>query len=259
MEERSGRGVRMRDVAGAAGVSRQAVYDHFGSRADLMVATVRHGDEVLGLDGRLRRYRAANGGAERLGAFVEFWGNYVPEIHGIARALLAARETDEAVAAAWDDRMGVVYEACRDIVDGFIGRGAGPVVFRQAADVLCPCSRSALGSPARARDCEPYVAGCKVPSASSCEDPRSVTHPLYGMYCDPAVIPSHVTRIAQHSSTDACVRLVPFGLDQKHIALSVHASQEANTLTPTPSMSDRWDDYALGVRVPKRRDTLETR
>jgi AcrR family transcriptional regulator len=117
MEKRSGQDVRMRDVAGAAGVSRQAVYDHFGSRADLMVATVRHGDEVLGLDGRLRHYRAATGGTERLEAFVEFWGNYVPEIHGIARALLAARETDEAVAAAWDDRMGVVYEACRDIVE----------------------------------------------------------------------------------------------------------------------------------------------
>ncbi|MBA3636204.1 MAG: TetR/AcrR family transcriptional regulator [Rubrobacteraceae bacterium] len=138
MEERSGQGVRMRDVAEAACVSRQAVYDHFGSRADLMVATVRHGDVVLGLDGRLRRYRAATGGAERLGAFVEFWGNYVPEIHGIARALLAARENDEAVAAAWDDRMGVVYEACRDIVgqlhrDGTLAPGWS---LEEAADVL---------------------------------------------------------------------------------------------------------------------------
>jgi AcrR family transcriptional regulator len=138
MEERNGQGVRMSDVAGAAGVSRQAVYDHFGSRADLMVATVRHGDEVLGLDGRLRRYRAATGGTERLGAFVEFWGNYVPEIHGIARALLSARENDEAVAAAWDDRMGVVYEACRDIVerlhrDGMLASGWS---LDEAADVL---------------------------------------------------------------------------------------------------------------------------
>ena len=128
----------MRDVAGAAGVSRQAVYDHFGSRADLMVATVRYGDTVLGLDERLGRYRALSSGVERLGAFVEFWGNYVPEIHGIARALIAARETDEAVAAAWDDRMGVVYEACRDIVerlhrDGTLARGWS---LDEAADVL---------------------------------------------------------------------------------------------------------------------------
>jgi AcrR family transcriptional regulator len=138
MEERNGLGVRMSDVAGMAGVSRQAVYDHFGSRADLMVATVRYGDTVLGLDERLRSYRAAISGTERLGAFVEFWGNYVPEIHGIARALLSARENDEAVAAAWDDRMGVVYEACRNIVerlhrDGTLASGWS---LDEAADVL---------------------------------------------------------------------------------------------------------------------------
>jgi AcrR family transcriptional regulator len=118
----------MRDVADAAGVSRQAVYDHFGSRAELMVATARYGDEVRGLDERLRGYRSAVGGVERLEAFIEFWGNYIPEIHGIARALLAAREGDKAVAAAWDDRMRVVQEACRDIVgrlqrDGMLAPG----------------------------------------------------------------------------------------------------------------------------------------
>lgn len=118
----------MRDVADAAGVSRQAVYDHFGSRADLMVATARYGDEVGGLEERLRGYRSAVRGVDRLEAFIEFWGNYIPEIHGIARALLAAREGDAAVAAAWDDRMRVVREACRDIVgrlqsDGMLAPG----------------------------------------------------------------------------------------------------------------------------------------
>ena len=121
----------MRDVAEAAGVSRQAVYDHFGSRAELMVATARYGDEVRGLDERLRGYRSAVSGVERLEAFIEFWGNYIPEIHGIARALLAAREGDRAVAAAWDDRMRVVQEACRDIVgrlqrDGMLAPWCSP-------------------------------------------------------------------------------------------------------------------------------------
>jgi len=121
----------MRDVADAGGVSRQAVYDHFGSRAELMVATARYGDEVRGLEERLRGYRAAVSGVERLEAFIEFWGNYIPEIHGIARALLAARESDQAVAAAWDDRMRVVQEACRDIVgrlqrDGMLAPGWSP-------------------------------------------------------------------------------------------------------------------------------------
>jgi AcrR family transcriptional regulator len=138
MEERNGQGVRMRDVAEAAGISRQAVYDHFGSRAQLMVETARYGDEVRELDQRLRRYRAATTGVERLESFVEFWGNYIPEIYGIARALLAARETDEAVAAAWDDRMGVVREACRDIIerlhrDGTLAPGWSR---EEAADLL---------------------------------------------------------------------------------------------------------------------------
>ena len=82
-----------------------------------MVATARYGDEIRGLDERLGSYRASTDGVERLETYIEFWGNYVPEIHGIARAMLAARETDEAVAAAWDDRMGVVHQACRNIVE----------------------------------------------------------------------------------------------------------------------------------------------
>jgi AcrR family transcriptional regulator len=39
MEERRGQGVCMRDIADAAGLSRQAVYDYFGSRTKLLVAT----------------------------------------------------------------------------------------------------------------------------------------------------------------------------------------------------------------------------
>lgn len=138
MEERNGQGVRMSDVADEAGISRQAVYLHFPSRAELMVATVRYGDGVRGLDERLRRYRAATGGVERLEAYIEFWGDYVPEIYGIARAMMAARETDEAVAAAWDDRMGVVHEAWRDIVerihrDGMLAAGWS---LEEATDLL---------------------------------------------------------------------------------------------------------------------------
>jgi AcrR family transcriptional regulator len=126
-EERRGQGVRMRDIAEAAGVSRQAVYLHFGSRAELMVDTVRYGDEVLGRDERLGRYRASTTGVELLDAYVAFWGNYIPEIYGIAKALLEARETDEAAAAAWDDRMGSVRERCRNIIetlhrDGMLAR-----------------------------------------------------------------------------------------------------------------------------------------
>jgi AcrR family transcriptional regulator len=124
VEERRGRGVRMVDVAGAAGVSRQSVYDHFGSRAKLLVATTHYVDEKRGLAERLRPFQAASGGVERLEAYVDFWGNYIPEIYGMARALLADRETDEAAAAAWDDRMDAVRASCRQIVEELQSDGA---------------------------------------------------------------------------------------------------------------------------------------
>ena len=107
----------MSDIAAAAGVSRQAVYLHFGSRAELLIAATRYGDEVLGLDERLRPYREATSGVATLDAFVTFWGNYIPEIYGIARALLALRETDEAAEAAWNDRMDAVRDGCRNVVE----------------------------------------------------------------------------------------------------------------------------------------------
>jgi AcrR family transcriptional regulator len=117
MEQRRGQGVRLSDIAKAAGISRQAVYLHFGSRAELLVATVRYVDQVHGLDERLSGLREAGGGPETLQAFVDFWANYIPEIYGLAKALLVARETDEAAAAAWEDRMEALREGCRRVVE----------------------------------------------------------------------------------------------------------------------------------------------
>lgn len=117
MVERRGQGVRMSDIAAGAGVSRQALYLHFSSRTDLLVETTRYGDKVRDIDQRLVRWRAATSGLDLLEAFIEFWGNYIPEIYGIARALLAARDTDEAAAAAWTDRMAAIRGGCQYIVE----------------------------------------------------------------------------------------------------------------------------------------------
>ncbi|HZA47260.1 MAG TPA: TetR/AcrR family transcriptional regulator [Rubrobacter sp.] len=122
-EEHRGQGVRMRDVAEAAGVSRQAVYDHFGSRAKLLVETTHYVDGVRGLEERRRHFREATTGVGRLEAYVEFWGNYIPEVYGMAKALLVARETDEAAAAAWDDRMSAVRESCRRTIEALHREG----------------------------------------------------------------------------------------------------------------------------------------
>lgn len=117
LEQKRGQGVRLEDVAEAAGVSRQAVYLHFHSRAELLIATARYVDQIHGLDERLSGFRQAIGGRKTLEAYVDFWGNYIPEIHGLAKALMAARQSDQAAAAAWDDRMEAFHEGCQCVID----------------------------------------------------------------------------------------------------------------------------------------------
>mgnify|MGYP003877304651 CR=1 FL=1 len=81
-------GLRMSDIAAAAGVSRQAVYLHFRSRAELLIAVTHAIDRDLGLDARLAESRAATTGEERLSAWVRFWGDYLPDISTASAALL---------------------------------------------------------------------------------------------------------------------------------------------------------------------------
>jgi AcrR family transcriptional regulator len=120
LERQRGQGVRLEDIAHAAGVSRQALYLHFGSRADLFIATVRHVDAVLGAHERVARMcqEACQPGHAVRGVeeLVAFWGTYLPEIYGLVKALLALRDTDEAAAAAWTDRMEEFFQGCHFVV-----------------------------------------------------------------------------------------------------------------------------------------------
>jgi AcrR family transcriptional regulator len=119
VEARKEQSVRVEDIARAANVSRQAVYLHFGSRTALFIATVRYVDEVLGLAERIqvlaeriRQARETGNGALGIEEYVRFWAGYIPEIYGLAKALLILRESDEAAAAAWADRMEAVRDGC---------------------------------------------------------------------------------------------------------------------------------------------------
>ena len=117
LEEQGGRGVRMGDIAKESGISRQAVYLHFASRTDLLVAATRYLDEKLDVDSRLAPSRSATTGTDRLSLYIECWGNYIPEIYGVGKALLLARDTDEAAAAAWDNRMAAMRDGCQAAID----------------------------------------------------------------------------------------------------------------------------------------------
>ena len=123
--------VRMSDIARRTGISRQAVYLHFRSRAELLIATTRYIDQVKDVDARLAASRAAEQGQERLDAYVEAWGNYIPEIHGVARALIDLQATDDAARAAWTDRMDAVRHGC-----AAGARHSGDVVFAFEASRL---------------------------------------------------------------------------------------------------------------------------
>ena len=116
--------VRMSDIAKAADISRQALYLHFPNRAELLVATTRHIDVVKNVDARLERSRSATSGVERLHAFIEGWGGYIPQIHGMSVAMRAMRSTDKEAAGAWNDRMKAVRHGCEAAVQAISQDGS---------------------------------------------------------------------------------------------------------------------------------------
>lgn len=130
--------VRMSDIAKQAGISRQAVYLHFETRAELLIATTRFIDDKKNLDARLAASREAASGVERLDAFVEAWCSYVPEIYGVGKALMAMQDTDEAAAKAWDDRMQAVRHGCAAAIKQLAADGTLTAAYsaKQATDLL---------------------------------------------------------------------------------------------------------------------------
>ncbi len=110
----AGRGavVRMTDIAKRAGITRQALYLHFSSRAELLIAVTHYVEEKHGSDERLAPSRKAKTGVERLDAYIDAWGSFLPEIHGIAKALIVMSESDDAAAIAWKDRMKAMRHGC---------------------------------------------------------------------------------------------------------------------------------------------------
>jgi len=116
LEQGGGSAVRMSDIAKQANVSRQAVYLHFPNRADLLTATTRYIDEVHQTDAMLVGSRTATSGTERLEAWIDDWGNYIPLVYGVSKALLAMKDSDPEAAAAWNDRIRAVRDGCKAAV-----------------------------------------------------------------------------------------------------------------------------------------------
>jgi AcrR family transcriptional regulator len=92
-------------IAKKAGVSRQALYLHFGGRAELLGALVTHIQSSLGLAKRMAWIDEAVTGPELLERLVQVTVEYTPEIYPVTRALDAVRRSDPAAAAIWSQRL----------------------------------------------------------------------------------------------------------------------------------------------------------
>jgi AcrR family transcriptional regulator len=138
LEER-GTGIRIVDIAAKAGVSRQAVYLHFGDRTSLFVALGDHIDISFGRDRLRANVFGAPTGVESLRRWVQTMSWYTAKIDSVSRILEFSAESDEALAAVWKDRMTGRYGHVRRITDriaaegqladGWTAEGAADLIF----------------------------------------------------------------------------------------------------------------------------------
>ncbi len=97
--------VSIADIAKKAGVSRQTIYLHFGSRAGLLLALVRRADDRFDIKRLMFEAFAEPDPRGRLERTVQVWLDFVPKIYPVARDLIRLRDTDHDASAAWEDRM----------------------------------------------------------------------------------------------------------------------------------------------------------
>lgn len=92
-------------MARAAGVSRQAVYLHFGSKTGLLLQMVDYVWQKEVPTQLVASWTNASTGIEALDAAIAIHVTYEPRIYRFGRVLHAAQREEPAAAAAWRNRM----------------------------------------------------------------------------------------------------------------------------------------------------------
>jgi AcrR family transcriptional regulator len=121
--ERQGAGVKLVDVADKAGVSRQAVYLHFGDRSGLLVALVDFIDVSLGAVQLRAHIHGGATGVESLQRWIQTMSWYTAKIDRVTQVLESSQYQDEALAAAWRNRMSRRQQHIRSIVERIAAEG----------------------------------------------------------------------------------------------------------------------------------------
>lgn len=121
--ETRGAGLTLSGVAEEAGVSRQAIYLHFGDRRGLMMRLVEHVDASYGLDDLIARVHAAGSGTQALAYLVEVLDEAAPVIDAVAQMLESAQYDDAALAAAWRSRMSGRQALTRAVMERLAAEG----------------------------------------------------------------------------------------------------------------------------------------
>lgn len=80
-------------------------------------------DVVKGVHERIAQLLQANNALEQLEAFMQFWGNYIPEIYGLAKALLNTRDTDKAAESAWEECMSHLRGISQKVIESMVQEG----------------------------------------------------------------------------------------------------------------------------------------
>ena len=104
LEERGFPELTMAAVAERAGVTRRAVYLHFGSRSELVGALFDYVAQTEGLQASLQQVRSAPDGVSALDAWARHEATYHVRILGVARALEHVGR-DDPDAATWRRRI----------------------------------------------------------------------------------------------------------------------------------------------------------
>jgi AcrR family transcriptional regulator len=108
----------MAEIAQAAGISRQAVYMHYGTREALLTALNQHLCDHFGVAEELQRIAASATGIEALRASASFQARLYPKVWAVVRALETAQgNNDEDAERVWQAQLRNDLAGCKITVE----------------------------------------------------------------------------------------------------------------------------------------------